>query len=186
MASWKQGAQVFRTMPWRSLITFLSGVALLFAAFGAVQDAMSVEQAREPRLIFSMVMSRVSAAMWALFGSMRMTKSLIALTVVQIAVVFLLAKTWPAKPQAFTLDQLQLELLSMTGLYWSSSWSAIYSRSTFSEWRATASSLPIQRSASPRRSRENLYRRFRKRQPISSSMAFLCRAARSAAISWMS
>jgi hypothetical protein len=104
MASWKQGAQVFRTMPRRSLVTFLSGVALLFAAFGAVQDAMGVEQGHEPRLVFSMVMSGVSAATWALFGSMRMVKSLIALAAVQITLVFLSAKFWPPKPQALGLD----------------------------------------------------------------------------------
>ena len=116
MASWKQGAQVFRTMPWRSLMTFLSGVALLFAAFGAVQDAMGVEQGHEPRLVFSMVMSGVSAATWALFGSMRMVKSLIALAAVQITLVFLSAKFWPPKPQALALDQLQRELLKHDGI----------------------------------------------------------------------
>lgn len=116
MASWKQGAQVFHTMPRSSLATFLTGVAFLFAAFGAVQDTMGVVQGHESRLVVSMLISGVSAAIWALFGSMRMIKSLIALALVQITVVFLLAKFWPPRPQALALNQLQRELLKHDGI----------------------------------------------------------------------
>jgi hypothetical protein len=101
VSRWLPGNRVrkFSTrMPRWSLVTFLAGVAFLFGAFGAVQDAMGVEQGHEPRLVFAILISGVSAAIWALFGSMRMIRSLIALAVVQITVVFFLAKFWPPKP----------------------------------------------------------------------------------------
>jgi hypothetical protein len=66
--SWKQGAQVFHTMPRSSLIAVLTGVAFLFGAFGAVQDAMGVEQGRQPNLIFAIAISGDSRLRFSMAG----------------------------------------------------------------------------------------------------------------------
>jgi hypothetical protein len=88
----------------------------LFAGFGAVQDAMDVEQGHHGRLVFAMMMNALSAVMWALFGSMRMIKSLIVLAVIQFTLVLFVAKRWPSQPQVLAIDQLRQELLKHDGI----------------------------------------------------------------------
>lgn len=111
MSSWKQRSQIFRTMPRLPLVTFLAGVACIFGAYGTVQDAMTVERTSHPsRLFLAIIFSGVPAALWALFGSMRMIKSLIAMGVCQILILASVHRLWPPSSQLLTTGQMLHEL----------------------------------------------------------------------------
>jgi hypothetical protein len=83
---WKKRSQVFRAMPRRSLLTFLAGVAFLFAGVGVVSDLLNLEHSDPLRFIVAVVLTSLSSVLFALFGSMRMIKSLLTLTCAQILV----------------------------------------------------------------------------------------------------
>ncbi len=111
MPSWKQRAQLFRTMPWPSLTAFLAGVGCLFAAMNAAQDAIRVDDLNESRLLFTTVSGGLTAALWAYVVATRRIKSLIALVTLQVSLSIALSHLWPQKLRAFTPDQLRSELI---------------------------------------------------------------------------
>lgn len=111
MPSWKQRAQLFRTMPVPSLVAFLAGVGCLFAAINAAQDAIRVDDLNEPRLLFTTVSGGLTAALWAYLVATRRIKSLVALVTLQVSLSIALTHIWPQKVRAFTPDQLRSELI---------------------------------------------------------------------------
>ncbi len=79
MASWKERSLIVREMPRLALLTFLCGVACLFAGIGTLNDALGLEQSTAAVFVRNVVGAAVLAVGWAWFGARRMLKSLAAL-----------------------------------------------------------------------------------------------------------
>ncbi len=116
MTSWKQRSQVFRTMPRRSLLLFLGGVACLLAAVGSGTDSLSLEVSTTPRFLTTVVLTSISSALWAFFGAMRMTKSLNAMGCAQVAAFIVTVRLLPPSYHSLTVDQWRLQVLVHSGL----------------------------------------------------------------------
>ena len=71
---WEARAEIFRTMPLRSLLLFLMAVACLFAAIGAMVDGMHADVSTPLTLGYMTLATGVMAILWALSGSRYMLK----------------------------------------------------------------------------------------------------------------
>lgn len=110
MPSWKARAEMFRNMPKRSVITFLAGVAFLFAAFGAMLDSLNLISSGQTRLTVSILISAVPAALFALFGTQRRIKALILVAVAQLIVSLATNRYWPPALHVFGLEEMRTAL----------------------------------------------------------------------------
>ncbi len=110
LSSWKERAHLFRTMPRRSLVTFLAAVWCLFAAIGGVNDSLRIENSQPSSFLWLVLMTGTTAVLWALFGTMRMIKSLIAMAVFQLTIFLFAMPLWLSEAQALTPDQLKQKL----------------------------------------------------------------------------
>jgi Stage II sporulation protein E (SpoIIE) len=98
-------------MPRSSLLVFLLGVAALFAGVGAITDSLSIEQFRQPALLWCISFSVGSALLWAFFGSMQMRKALIAVAIMQVLLVVIANRWFPRSPSTLPATQLMPSLL---------------------------------------------------------------------------
>ena len=83
--SWAENSRFWITMPKRALILFLAGVFCIFGSFGFVGTAMNPHALDVRLTLLWMFISGMFAACWALFGTRRMVRSMIALGLVQFA-----------------------------------------------------------------------------------------------------
>jgi len=80
---WQASAKLFRTMPLRSTITFLTAVACLFAAIGVVLDGINTGSSTPFTLAYSAAMTAFISILWALSGTRYMLKLMLLTAVLQ-------------------------------------------------------------------------------------------------------
>ena len=100
-------SEFLQTMPSRSLVLLLLGVACLFGAIGSIADAMSMEHSTPLSFAFSVVIYGVNAVLWALFFTLGMRKSVIAMFLYQF-LVFPRLIGWAGSTQPRILSTAQL------------------------------------------------------------------------------
>src|SRR5215472_10421363 len=107
MFDWKARSEFLRTMPRRSMVLLLLGVACLFAAIGSIGDALNMEHSTALSFVFMVVVTGVNAVLWAFFFTVGMWKSLIGMILYQ-ALVFPRLVAWAGSKQPRILSTAQL------------------------------------------------------------------------------
>src|SRR5215472_18964278 len=107
MFDWKVRSQFLKTMPRRSMVLLLLGVACLFSAIGSIADAMNMEHSTPFSFVFSVVVYGVGAVLWAFFFTVGMWKSLIGMFLYQ-SLIFPHLMAWAGSKQPRILNTTQL------------------------------------------------------------------------------
>jgi serine phosphatase RsbU (regulator of sigma subunit) len=107
MFDWKPRSQFLETMPRRSMVLLLLGVACLFGAIGSIADATNMEHSTPLSFVFSVLGSGVGAVLWALIFTMGMWKTLIGMCLYQ-TLVFPRLMAWAGSKQPRILNTAQL------------------------------------------------------------------------------
>lgn len=105
--SWKERAKITRSIPVSSMLTFLGGAACLFAAVGSLNDCLHLETSTFWGFVRAVLISAISGAGWAWFGSRRMFKSLIALGALSFIVFTAIGRMPPPPSRHLTAEQWQ-------------------------------------------------------------------------------
>ena len=110
MFDWRARSEVLRTMPRRSTVLLLLGVACLFGAIGSITDAMNMEHSTPFSFAFSVVVYGVGAVLWAFIFTSGIRKLLIVMILYQYLVFpRLMAWAGSKQPRLLTMAQLRQE-----------------------------------------------------------------------------
>lgn len=107
MSSWRERAEAFRTMPRRSFVIFLAGVATLFAAVGTVNDGLNLQNSTPVRWASASLITAGFGVLWAWLGTLRRKRAMVLLAVCQALTMWLISRFVPPPNRTLTAAEWQ-------------------------------------------------------------------------------